>query len=186
MSRIGKMPIKIPQGVFVEVSKDNIVRVKGKLGQLEQYVQPSIKINIDGDIMTLTRINDEKQTRAYHGLYRSLINNMIIGVSEGFTKTLELVGVGYRAQAQGQLLELSLGFSHNIIFELPPEISVTTITERGSNPKIILKSFDKQLLGQVAAKIRSLRKPEPYKGKGIRYEGEYVRRKAGKAAASIK
>lgn len=136
--------------------------------------------------MTLTRINDEKQTRAYHGLYRSLINNMIIGVSEGFTKTLELVGVGYRAQAQGQLLELSLGFSHNIIFELPPEISVTTITERGSNPKIILKSFDKQLLGQVAAKIRSLRKPEPYKGKGIRYEGEYVHRKAGKAAASIK
>ncbi|HOB26653.1 MAG TPA: 50S ribosomal protein L6 [Bacteroidales bacterium] len=186
MSRIGNLPIKIPQGVSIDISADNIVTVKGKLGQLTQFIHPSIKINIDGDTLTLTRSNDEKQTRMYHGLYRSLLNNMVTGVSEGFTKTLELVGVGYKAQAQGQILELALGFSHSVLFELPPEISVTTVTERGSNPKIILKSFDKQLLGQVAAKIRSLRKPEPYKGKGVKYEGEYIRRKAGKAAASVK
>jgi len=186
MSRIGNLPIKIPQGVSIDISADNVVTVKGKLGQLTQFVHPSIKINVDGDNLRLTRLNDEKQTRMYHGLYRSLLNNMVTGVSEGFTKTLELVGVGYKAQAQGQILELALGFSHNVLFELPPEISVTTVTERGSNPKIILKSFDKQLLGQVAAKIRSLRKPEPYKGKGVKYEGEYIRRKAGKAAASVK
>jgi len=186
MSRIGNLPIKIPQGVSIDISADNIVTVKGKLGQLTQFIHPSIKINIDGDTLTLTRTNDEKQTRMYHGLYRALLNNMVTGVSEGFTKTLELVGVGYKAQAQGQILELSLGFSHNVLFELPPEITVTTVTERGANPKIILKSFDKQLLGQVAAKIRSLRKPEPYKGKGVKYQGEYIRRKAGKAAASVK
>jgi len=186
MSRIGNLPIKIPQGVSIDISADNIVTVKGKLGQLTQFIHPSIKINVNGDTLTLTRSNDEKQTRMYHGLYRALLNNMVTGVSEGFTKTLELVGVGYRAQAQGQILELALGFSHSVLFELPPEISVTTVTERGSNPKIILKSFDKQLLGQVAAKIRSLRKPEPYKGKGVKYEGEYIRRKAGKAAASVK
>jgi len=186
MSRIGNLPIKIPQGVSIDISADNIVTVKGKLGQLTQFIHPSIKINIDGDTLTLTRSNDEKQTRMYHGLYRALLNNMVTGVSEGFTKTLELVGVGFKAQAQGQILELSLGFSHNVLFELPPEITVTTVTERGANPKIILKSFDKQLLGQVAAKIRSLRKPEPYKGKGVKYQGEYIRRKAGKAAASVK
>jgi len=186
MSRIGNLPIKIPQGVSIDISADNIVTVKGKLGQLTQFIHPSIKIKVDGDTLTLTRSNDEKQTRMYHGLYRALLNNMVTGVSEGFTKTLELVGVGYKAQAQGQMLELSLGFSHSVLFEFPPEISVTTVTERGSNPKIILKSFDKQLLGQVAAKIRSLRKPEPYKGKGVKYEGEYIRRKAGKAAASVK
>jgi len=186
MSRIGNLPIKIPQGVSIDISADNIVTVKGKLGQLTQFIHPSIKINVDGDTLTLIRSNDEKQTRMYHGLYRALLNNMVTGVSEGFTKTLELVGVGYKAQAQGQILELALGFSHSVLFELPPEISVTTVTERGSNPKIILKSFDKQLLGQVAAKIRSLRKPEPYKGKGVKYEGEYIRRKAGKAAASVK
>jgi len=186
MSRIGNLPIKIPQGVSIDISADNIVTVKGKLGQLTQFIHPSIKINVDGDTLTLTRSNDEKQTRMYHGLYRALLNNMVTGVSEGFTKTLELVGVGYKAQAQGQILELALGFSHSVLFELPPEISVTTVTERGSNPKIILKSFDKQLLGQVAAKIRSLRKPEPYKGKGVKYQGEYIRRKAGKAAASVK
>jgi len=186
MSRIGNLPIKIPQGVSIDISADNIVTVKGKLGQLTQFIHPSVKINIDGDTLTLTRSNDEKQTRMYHGLYRALLNNMVTGVSEGFTKTLELVGVGYKAQAQGQILELSLGFSHNVLFELPPEITVTTVTERGANPKIILKSFDKQLLGQVAAKIRSLRKPEPYKGKGVKYQGEYIRRKAGKAAASVK
>ncbi len=186
MSRIGNLPIKIPQGVSIDISADNIVTVKGKLGQLTQFIHPSIKINVNGDTLTLTRSNDEKQTRMYHGLYRALLNNMVTGVSEGFTKTLELVGVGYRAQAQGQILELSLGFSHNVLFELPPEITVTTVTERGANPKIILKSFDKQLLGQVAAKIRSLRKPEPYKGKGVKYQGEYIRRKAGKAAASVK
>jgi len=186
MSRIGNLPIKIPQGVSIDISADNIVTVKGKLGQLTQFIHPSVKINIDGDTLTLTRTNDEKQTRMYHGLYRALLNNMVTGVSEGFTKTLELVGVGYKAQAQGQILELSLGFSHNVLFELPPEITVTTVTERGANPKIILKSFDKQLLGQVAAKIRSLRKPEPYKGKGVKYQGEYIRRKAGKAAASVK
>ena len=186
MSRIGNLPIKIPQGVSIDISADNVVTVKGKLGQLTQFVHPSIKINVDGDNLRLTRLNDENKHVCTISSIDLLLNNMVTGVSEGFTKTLELVGVGYKAQAQGQILELALGFSHNVLFELPPEISVTTVTERGSNPKIILKSFDKQLLGQVAAKIRSLRKPEPYKGKGVKYEGEYIRRKAGKAAASVK
>lgn len=182
MSRIGKKPIIIPSGVQVQVSDENIVYVKGSKGELQQKIPASISVNIDNNLVTLNREDDSKQNKAYHGLYRSLIANMVEGVSNGFTIKLELVGVGYKCQAQGQMLDLSLGHSHNIVFELPPEIKVETITEKGKNPLIILQSHNKQLLGQVAAKIRSYRKPEPYKGKGVKYENEYIRRKAGKAA----
>lgn len=182
MSRIGKLPISIPQGV--EVSYNNhVVTVKGKLGELYQEVNPDIEVKIDNGIITVSRPSDAPQHRAMHGLYRSLINNMIIGVSQGFTKKLELIGVGYRASNQGQVLDLSLGYSHNILMLVPNEVNVETVSEKGKNPMIMLSSYDNQLLGMVASKIRSLRKPEPYKGKGVRYVGEIIRRKAGKSAA---
>jgi len=183
MSRIGKLPISLPAGVQVSVSAENLVTVKGPNGTLQQQVNPDIKVDVSDGQITLSRPSDERQHRSMHGLYRSLVANMVKGVSEGFKITQELIGVGYKAQATGQLLELTLGYSHYIVLELPPEISVTTVTERGKNPTIIMTSCDKQLIGQVAAKIRSFRKPEPYKGKGIRFMGEEVRRKAGKAAA---
>lgn len=183
MSRIGKLPITLPDGVQVEISKENLVTVKGKLGQLSQAIHPDIKVEIKDGQLIVSRPTDEQNHRSMHGLYRALLGNMVQGVSEGFTVKLELVGVGYKAQANGQVLELSLGYSHNLVFELPQEIQAETLTERGKNPIITLKSFDKQLLGQVTAKIRSYRRPEPYKGKGVRFVGEELRRKAGKAAA---
>jgi len=182
MSRIGKAPITIPQGVEVNVA-NGLVTVKGKKGTLTQKVDTDIKVNIAEGVITLERPTDHKRHRSLHGLYRALIANMIKGVSEGYKTEQELVGVGYRASNKGQLLELSLGYSHNITFELPVEIKVATATEKGANPKIMLESADKQLIGLVAAKIRSLRKPEPYKGKGIKFTGEVLRRKAGKSAA---
>lgn len=180
MSRIGKSPIVIAAGVTVEV-KDGIVTVKGKKGQLTQEFS-DITVKVEGDQVLLERSSDHKDQRAKHGLYRSLINNMIVGVSEGFTKELELVGVGYRASNQGQKLDLALGYSHNIVLEVAAEVVVETISEKGKNPIVKLTSFDKQLLGQVAAKIRGFRKPEPYKGKGVKFVGEVLRRKAGKSA----
>lgn len=181
MSRIGKLPINIPAGVTVAV-KDNVVTVKGPKGELSQEINPNITVDVNGSEVHVTRPNDEKENRAMHGLYRSLIHNMVVGVSEGYTKVLELVGVGYRASAQGQVLELSLGYTHNIFLKLPNEIKVDAKMERNQNPIITLNSCDKQLLGQVCAKIRSFRRPEPYKGKGVRFQGEVVRRKAGKSA----
>jgi large subunit ribosomal protein L6 len=183
MSRIGKLPIALPDGVQVNVSDDNTISVKGKLGELHQKVDPKISVKVEDGQIVLERADEQKDSRAKHGLYRSLLSNMVQGVTEGFTVVQELVGVGYKADAKGQVLELSLGFSHNVVFELPEEIKVEAVTERGKAPTITMKSIDKQLLGQVAAKIRSLRKPEPYKGKGIRYKGEEIRKKAGKAAA---
>ena len=189
MSRIGKLPISIPAGVTVNVSDDNVVTVKGKKGELTQSVHPSIKINLSDAEMTfeIDEANDTvetKQKQAFHGLYRSLINNMVVGVSEGYKKQMELVGVGYRVSNQGNLLEFSLGYTHPILMMLPPEIKVETKSERNQNPQIILESCDKQLLGQVCAKIRSFRKPEPYKGKGILFLGEQIRRKSGKSAGA--
>jgi len=183
MSRIGKLPIAIPGGVEVSVSDTNLVSVKGKLGQLDQQVDPKIIIKIEDNTVFVQRHTDEKDERAKHGLYRALLFNMIKGVSEGFTIVQEMVGVGYKATATGQSLELSLGLSHNLILELPKEVMVQTTAEKGKNPTIIMKSHDKQLIGQVAAKIRSFRKPEPYKGKGIRFQGEEIKKKAGKSAA---
>ena len=183
MSRIGKLPINLPSGVKVTVDANNVVTVEGKLGTLTQEVSPAISINLEENQITLTRESDQKDHRAKHGLYRALIANMVKGVSEGFKTVQVVIGVGYKAQVQGQVLELSLGYSHNIYFELPPEIKCETVSEKGKDPLIIMTSIDKQLLGQVAAKIRSLRKPEPYKGKGIRFQGEVVRKKAGKTAA---
>ncbi len=184
MSRIGKQPINIPAGVSISVSDNNIVTVKGPKGELRQAIDPDITLKIDGDVLTLERPSEQKRHKSLHGLYRSLVNNMVIGVSEGYKIVQELVGVGYKASHNGQLLELSLGYSHGIVFEIPQEVKLETLTERGKNPTITLESHDKQLIGQVAAKIRSLRKPEPYKGKGIRFKGEEIRRKAGKAAAA--
>jgi large subunit ribosomal protein L6 len=181
MSRIGKAPIDIPSGVTVTVN-EKIVTVKGPKGELEQTIQPSISVKVEDNQVVLERASEEKQDKALHGLFRSLINNMIVGVSEGYKKELELVGVGYRASNQGQILELSLGYSHNIYLELPGEVKLETKSERNQSPLITLESCDKQLIGQVAAKIRSFRKPEPYKGKGIRFKGEQIRRKAGKSA----
>lgn len=183
MSRIGKAPIAIPAGVTVEV-KDHVVTVKGKNGSLEQRINPDINVEVKDGHVYVTRPDDEREHRAQHGLYRALIHNMVVGVSEGYKKEMELVGVGYRATATGQVLELSLGFSHAIYIKLPPEIKVETKSERNKNPLIILESDDKQLLGQVCAKIRSLRKPEPYKGKGIKFVGEIIRRKSGKSASA--
>lgn len=180
MSRIGKNPVTIPSGVTVDV-KGNIVTVKGKLGELTQDIEPITAV-VEGDSITFERPSEAKDHKAKHGLYRSLVANMVQGVSEGFTKELELVGVGYRASNQGQVLDLALGFSHNIVISLAPEIKVETISEKGKNPIIKLSSFDKQLVGEVAAKIRSYRKPEPYKGKGVKFVGEELRRKAGKSA----
>ena len=181
MSRIGKAPIAIPAGVSVDV-KDNVVTVKGPKGTLTQAVNPELDIKIEDGHVTLTRPSDDREHRAQHGLYRALIHNMVVGVSEGYRKEMELVGVGYRATATGQVLELSLGFSHAIFIKLPPEVKVEAKSERNKNPLIILESDDKQLLGQVCAKIRSLRKPEPYKGKCIKFVGEIIRRKSGKSA----
>lgn len=183
MSRIGKLPITIPNGVKVAVREDNTVVVKGPKGEMTQQVDPNIKVEVDKDAITLKKSSDDKEQRALHGLYRSLINNMVVGVSEGFRKELEVVGVGYRVSNTGQNLELSLGYTHNIIMQLAPEIKVETKMERNKNPLIILESCDKQLLGQVCAKIRSFRKPEPYKGKGVRFVGEHIRRKSGKTTA---
>jgi large subunit ribosomal protein L6 len=182
MSRIGNLPITLPAKVEVKVSGDTI-QVKGPKGELSQKLVDGITLNIDGSTITVARASESKEHRSLHGLYRSLVNNMIVGVSQGFRKEQELVGVGYKATNQGQLLDLVLGYSHHFIFELPAEIKVTTKQEKGQNPTIILESVDKQLLGAVAAKIRSLRTPEPYKGKGIKFSGEVLRRKAGKSAA---
>lgn len=182
MSRIGKQPVIIPEGTTVAVSSTNEVTVKGKLGELSLQVTEPIAVRVEESVVTLERPNDQKESRAKHGLYRALIQNMIDGVSKGYTKELELVGVGYRASNRGQLLELSLGFSHNIVMEICPEVKVETVSEKGKNPIVKLTSHDKQLIGMVAAKIRSFRKPEPYKGKGIKFVGEQIRRKAGKTA----
>ena len=182
MSRIGKLPVSLPKGVEVSVSDKNVVTVKGPKGTLTQNVDSAISIKNEDGTITLTRATEQKRHKALHGLYRSLIASMVKGVSDGYKTEQELVGVGYRAANKGQLLELTLGYSHNVSFDLPIEIKVTTTAEKGQNPKIILESADKQLIGMVAAKIRSLRKPEPYKGKGIKFTGEILRRKAGKSA----
>lgn len=182
MSRIGKLPVELPQGVTVTCGEGNIVTVKGPKGELKQWVNPVISVETEDGKVVLKRQNDEKSQKSLHGLYRALMANMVKGVSEGFTTIQELYGVGYKAEAKGNALELSLGYSHGIFMVMPPEVSVETINERGKVPTIILKSINKEILGQVAAKIRSLRPPEPYKGKGIRFKDEVVRKKAGKSA----
>lgn len=182
MSRIGKAPISVPKGVEITVNKGSVT-VKGPKGTLTQKIDADITVAVNDGVVNVTRPTDQKRHRALHGLYRALIANMVKGVSEGYKTEQELVGVGYRAANKGQLLELSLGYSHNITFELPVEIKVTTTSEKGQNPKVIMESADKQLIGMVAAKIRSLRKPEPYKGKGIKFANEVLRRKAGKSAS---
>ena len=182
MSRIGKAPVAIPSGVTVTVNDNNVVTVKGPKGELKEMVDRDVTVTVkDGEVI-FVRPTDQIRHRAMHGLYRSLVNNMVKGVTEGYKKDLELVGVGFKAANTGNLLDLALGYSHNIVFEIPKELKVATLTEKGQNPKIMLEGIDKQLIGQVAAKLRSLRKPEPYKGKGVKYAGEILRRKAGKAA----
>ena len=183
MSRIGKLPVNLPKGVTVSVSDTNLVSVKGPLGELTQAVDKDLKVEVVGNEVILSRPSESKNHKSLHGLYRALIHNMVVGVSEGYKKELELVGVGYRAEAKGQNLEMSLGFSHEVILQLPNEVKVETKTERRANPIITLTCIDKQLIGHVAAKIRSLRPPEPYKGKGIKFVGEKLRRKAGKSAS---
>ena len=183
MSRIGKLPVNLPKGVTVSVSDTNMVSVKGPLGELTQSVDKALKVEVVGNEVLLSRPSESKNHKSLHGLYRALIHNMVVGVSEGYKKELELVGVGYRAEAKGQNLEMSLGFSHEVILQLPDEVKVETKTERRANPIITLTCIDKQLIGHVAAKIRSLRPPEPYKGKGIKFVGEQLRRKAGKSAS---
>ena len=182
MSRIGKSPVTIPSGIEVKVD-GSLITVKGPKGELTQEVDSCVGLKIDGDTITFTRESDAPSHRAKHGLYRALVQNMVVGVSEGFKKELEVVGVGYRANVSGQRLELALGFSHPVVIELPKEIKVSAVSEKGEAPIVTLESHDKQLVGQAAAKIRSLRKPEPYKGKGIKFLGEQIRRKAGKTAA---
>ena len=182
MSRIGKKAISIPEGVTITVGKDNVVSVKGKKGELKQAIDRDITVDVKDGQINLTRPTDQIRHRAMHGLYRSLLSNLVKGVTEGYQRKLELIGVGFKAANTGNLLDLSLGFSHNIVFEIPKEITVATAQEKGQNPIITLDGIDKQLIGQVAAKLRGLRKPEPYKGKGVRYVGEVVRKKAGKAA----
>ena len=182
MSRIGKAPIELASGVTIDV-KDNVVTVKGKHGELSQSVDSRIAVEVEGTTVNVIRSNDEKESRALHGLYRALINNMVVGVTEGYTIQQELVGVGYRASVKGDLLELALGYSHPIVMQIPKEVKVTADTVKGQPPLVTLFSHDKQLVGQVAAKIRSFRKPEPYKGKGIKFKGELLRRKAGKTAS---
>ena len=182
MSRIGKLPITVPKGVEIKISDKNVITVKGKLGELNRTLDSAIKVKLDGEVLTLERATEQKRHKSMHGLYRALIANMIHGVTEGYKTEQELVGVGYRAANKGQLLELTLGYSHNVAFDLPKEIKVSTATEKGKNPTIFMQSSDKELLGLVASKIRSLRKPEPYKGKGIKFANEVLRRKAGKAA----
>ena len=183
MSRIGNAPITVPEGVEINISDNNLVVVKGKLGELEQAVHPEIKVSLKDGEISVSRPNDNKDMRSLHGLYRALINNMVEGVSNGYVIEQELIGVGYRAKTQGQRLELSLGYSHPIIMELPSEVKVTAVSEKGKNPLLKLETCDIQVIGQVAGKIRSFRKPEPYKGKGILFKGETIRRKAGKSAA---
>jgi large subunit ribosomal protein L6 len=182
MSRIGKAPISIPGNVKIEVGKGNLIKVKGPKGELVQKFDTDLGFSQENDIITVTRPTDQKRHKSSHGLSRALLYNMVYGVSEGYTKTLELVGVGYRASNTGNLLELSLGYSHPVMFMLPDEVSLNTVTEKGAPPRVVLQSIDKQLIGQVAAKIRAFRKPEPYKGKGIRFMGEEIRRKAGKTS----
>ena len=182
MSRIGKLPVNLPANVTVTVSDENVVSVKGPLGTLSQKVDRDLRVEVENNQIIVSRPDDEKRSKSLHGLYRALIANMVTGVSAGYKKELELVGVGYRAEAKGQQLEMSLGYSHDIIMELPNEVKVETKTEKRANPIITLTSTDKQLIGHVAAKIRSLRPPEPYKGKGIKFVGEQLRRKAGKSA----
>jgi large subunit ribosomal protein L6 len=184
MSRIGNAPIDLPQGVTINVSNDNVVEVKGPLGTLLQKIDPDLQVKVEEGKIEVVRPTEQKRHKAMHGLYRSLINNMVVGVSTGYEIKQELVGVGYKATSQGQQLELHVGYSHPIIMELPPEVKVEAVTERRANPIITLKSADKQLIGQIAAKIRSFRKPEPYKGKGIKFVGEELRRKEGKAAGN--
>ena len=180
MSRIGKKPVAIPKGVTVTVGADNIITVKGPKGELKQAIDRDITVEVKADEVVFNRPTDQIRHRAMHGLYRALVGNLVKGVTEGYKKELELVGVGFKAANQGNILDLALGYSHNIIFEVPKELTVATATEKGKNPTISLAGIDKQLLGQVAAKLRGLRKPEPYKGKGVRYEGEFVRKKEGK------
>jgi large subunit ribosomal protein L6 len=182
MSRIGKQPITIPSGVTVSVSNDNVVTVKGPKGELKETLDRDIKVEVSEGKLTVTRPTDQIRHRALHGLYRALLNNLVKGVTDGYKKELELVGVGFKASNSGNTLDLSLGYSHNIILEVPKELKVTTVTEKGKNPIVTLEGSDKQLIGQVAAKLRSLRKPEPYKGKGVKFVGEVLRRKAGKSA----
>jgi large subunit ribosomal protein L6 len=183
MSRIGKLPVNLPKGVTLSVSDANVVSVKGPLGELTQAVNKDIKVEVVGNEIIISRPSESKNHKSLHGLYRALIHNMVVGVSEGYKKELELVGVGYRAEAKGQNLEMSLGFSHEVLIQLPDEVKVATKTERRANPIITLTCIDKQLMGHVVAKIRSLRPPEPYKGKGIKFVGEQLRRKAGKSAS---
>lgn len=183
MSRIGKLPVSVPADVTVKVSDSNLVTVKGKLGELQQQVDPAISLKIEDGSISFERASDSKDHRAKHGLYRALFANMVKGVTEGYKTVQEFVGVGYKVDVKGQMLDLSLGFSHHIFFVLPPEIKAEAVAVRGKNPTLTMSSIDKQLLGQVAAKIRSLRKPEPYKGKGIKFQGEVLRKKAGKTAA---
>lgn len=183
MSRIGKKPIEITSGIVIDISDSNLVSVKGPKGTLTQQVDPDIELQIENSQLTFTRPTEQKRHKAMHGLYRALINNMVQGVTKGFKKELEIVGVGYKANVQGKILELSLGHSHSIFFEIPSELAVTAETLKGKNPVVTLEGIDKQLIGQVAAKIRALRKVEPYKGKGVRFVGEKIRRKAGKTAA---
>jgi len=182
MSRIGKKPVVVPQGVTITVGSDNVITVKGPKGELKEAIDRDIKVEVKDGEVTFNRPTDQGRHRAMHGLYRALVSNMVKGVTDGYARQLELVGVGYKAANQGNVLDLALGFSHNIIFEVPKELKVATSQEKGQNPMISLEGIDKQLIGQVAAKLRSLRKPEPYKGKGVKYVGEFIRRKAGKAA----
>ena len=182
MSRIGKKPVAVPNGVTVTVNNDNVIAVKGPKGELKQAIDRDIKVEVKDGKVNFIRPTDQIRHRAMHGLYRAIVANLVKGVTEGYAKKLELIGVGFKASNQGNVIDLSLGYSHNIIFEVPKELKVATATEKGQNPMITLEGIDKQLLGQVAAKLRSLRKPEPYKGKGVRYVGEVVRKKAGKAA----
>jgi len=182
MSRIGKKPVSVPKGVTVTVGNDNVITVKGPKGELKQSVDRDIKVEIKDGEVNFLRPTDQIRHRALHGLYRAITANLVKGVTEGYSKKLELIGVGFKASNQGNLLDLTLGYSHNILVEIPKELKLTTAQEKGQNPMITLEGVDKQLLGQVAAKLRSLRKPEPYKGKGVRYVGEVVRKKAGKAA----
>ncbi len=183
MSRIGNLPVEIPEKVTVSVDKNNLVTVKGPLGELSEQVDGRITVKVEDNQVVLSRSSEENQSKSMHGLYRALVYNMVEGVSKGYEIRQELVGVGFRAEAKGQVLELSLGYSHDIVFEIPPEVQVETRTERRSNPVITLKSINKQLIGHVAAKIRSFRKPEPYKGKGVKFVGEHIRKKAGKSAS---
>jgi large subunit ribosomal protein L6 len=182
MSRIGKKPVTVPKGVTITVSSDNVVTVKGPKGELKQAVDRDIKVEVKDGEVTFLRPTDQIRHRALHGLYRSITSNLVKGVTEGYIRKLELIGVGFKAASQGNILDLTLGYSHNIIIEIPKELKVVTAQEKGQNPTITLEGIDKQLIGQVAAKLRGLRKPEPYKGKGVRYSGEVVRKKAGKAA----